>query len=87
MFCPHPPSPQGCPGVKGKMCVIKKGGALEKRLIRVFMSGGARKNKVIKDRGNLQKVIPRGCPGREWGQNNLTGALLAQNSIYNFMKK
>ena len=27
LFCPHPPL--GTPGVRGKMCVIKKGGALE----------------------------------------------------------
>ena len=33
LFCPHPP--RGSPG--GKMCVIKKGGALEKRVIWVFI--------------------------------------------------
>ena len=31
------PSPRGCPGVKGKMCVIKKGGALEKRVNLVIL--------------------------------------------------
>ena len=29
--------PPGSPGVRGKMLVIKKGGALEKRVIRVFI--------------------------------------------------
>ena len=31
LFCPHPPPP-GSPGVREKMCVIKKGEALEKRV-------------------------------------------------------
>ena len=45
LFCPHyphPPNPGGSPGVRGKMCVMKKGGALKKRVIRVFIKGGAR---------------------------------------------
>ena len=30
LFCPYPPpTPPGCPGVRGKLCVIKKGGTLE----------------------------------------------------------
>ena len=36
LFCPHPPS-RGSPGLRGKMLVIKKGGALEKIVIRVFI--------------------------------------------------
>ena len=35
LFCPHPP-PQGS-GVRENMCVIKKGGALEKRVILVII--------------------------------------------------
>ena len=42
LFCLHPP--RGSPGVKGKICVIKKGGALEKRVILVIIWGGASKN-------------------------------------------
>ena len=32
----------GSPGVRRKLCVINKGGALERRVIRVFIWGGAR---------------------------------------------
>ena len=35
LFCPH--RPLGSPGVRGKICVIKKGGALEKRVICVII--------------------------------------------------
>ena len=35
-----PIPPLGQPQVRRKMCVIKKGGALEKRVIRVFIQGG-----------------------------------------------
>ena len=39
-----PPSPPpGSPGVREKMRVIKKGGALEKRVKLVIIKGGARK--------------------------------------------
>ena len=39
-----PPSPQGSPGVWGKMCVIKKGGALENEV----KKGGVLENEGIK---------------------------------------
>ena len=41
------------------------------------MSGGARTNKVLRDRGNPppKKVMSTGVPEGGWGQNNLTGAL------------
>ena len=46
LFCPHPPNPpEGPPGQplgQRKMCVIKKSGALEKRVIIVFIQGEAR---------------------------------------------
>ena len=41
LFVPIPP---GSPGVKGKMCVIKKGGALENEV----KKGGALENEAIK---------------------------------------
>ena len=41
---PPSPSPQGSPGVKGKMCVIKKGRALEMK----WKKGGALLKEEIK---------------------------------------
>ena len=38
LFCPHPPPPPpGSPGVRENMRVIKKGGALENRVILVII--------------------------------------------------
>ena len=41
LFCPHPSppphTPRGSPGVRGKMCLIKKGDALKKRVIFVII--------------------------------------------------
>ena len=56
------PSPRGSLGVRGKMCVIQKGGALEKRVIRVFIWAGQGKNKVIRRPGQLKKSnVPGGA--------------------------
>ena len=41
MFCPIT-LPPGSPGARGKMCVIKKGGALENEGIKVINKGGVR---------------------------------------------
>jgi len=72
--CSAPIPPVGSPGVRGKMCVIKIGGALEKRLISLYRAGQC-KNKVIRRPGQPpKKVVPGGARGG-WGQNNLTGAL------------
>ena len=42
LFCPDPP--RGSPGVRGKMCAIKKGGALENEV----KKGGVLENEGIK---------------------------------------
>ena len=42
LFYPH--LPRGNPGVRGKMCVIKKGGAMENEV----KKGGALENEGIK---------------------------------------
>ena len=41
LFCPHPPS-RAALGSMEKMCVIRKGGALENQGIKEINEGGAR---------------------------------------------
>ena len=61
------------------MRVIKKGGALEKRVILVIIQGWRVKIKMIRNPGQQQKkVMSRGgggVGGGGLGQNNLTGSL------------
>ena len=59
-----PSPPPGSPGVRENMRVIKKGGALEKRVIIVFIEGGARQKCSDEDPGATKKKgMSPGVPG------------------------
>ena len=74
--CSAPSPHRGSPGVRRKMCLINKGAELKKEWLLCLYRAGQGKNKVIRRPGQPpKKWCPLGCPG-EWGQNNLTGALL-----------
>ena len=64
--CSAPISARGSLGFRGKMCVIKKGGALEKRWLKWFIRVGQGRNKVIKRPGQPQK---KWCPWGSLGGN------------------
>ena len=93
------PLPRGSPGIRRKMGVMKKDGALEKRVNLVIIQGGARKKykvikKVIRGPGQQKKSDFPEVAWEGWGQNYLTSVfrlkmykILGKNNVLSRLLK